>query len=163
MDVQKAQKQNVNGLQEKVLEAIYYDDREGLSNKELCEKLGEKTGNISYATGELKEKDLVKDTEIFEDDKTNFKVKSSVELEKDMKYHEMMNTSAYIKITEGVILFFYAFWLYNFVIEFLNVSIAMLLGMLTVYSPSMAYTIFRLIKDEANYEISVYKQSTEDS
>lgn len=160
MDVNQGKEKEVNGLKEDVLEEIYYSD-EGLSNKDICDRLGEKTGNISYATKELKKKDLIKDTEIFEGDKTCFKSKDDVNIQKDVKYHRMMNTSAYIKIIEGIMLFFYAFWLHNYITSLITSSAAVLLGMLAVFSPSMAYTIFRLVRDEDNYEIHVYKQSTE--
>jgi DNA-binding transcriptional ArsR family regulator len=152
---------NINGVQKKILKALSKPKHKQIlglkhevskSNKELAEELDEAASNISYGTTKLKEKGLIKDTEVFEEDKTEFKIPENVDIEVDYQFNQLVDATAKLHLASIFILLAYTNYspklLQNRSIEF-TVFTA---GFIAII-PSITYNLYKIIGSRDTYKV----------
>lgn len=158
----------INGVQKKVLQALrkptflgfMYGSRPVLSNKQLSNRLAEPSNNITYATNKLKEKGLIKDTEVLEGDKTGFKLKEEVNISKKYDFESIIDNTSIIQALSGVAVLVYA-GEFSYSI-FLNQGLfaAVFLGGLVGLLPSFLYNMYEIWGSLDSYKLEVDKSKT---
>lgn len=161
----------INGVQKKVVQSLRKPALLGLyrhgekpkkSNKQLSKELEEPVSNISYATDKLKEKDVIKDTEFWEGDKTGFELKEEVDVTKTYDFGSMIDNTATVHAISAVLIFLYSLLLAKPVFSakglFLTVFFAGLMGLM----PSFFYNLYRIWTSLDSYKLLIELRKKEE-
>ena len=157
--------EEINGVQKKVVQSLRkpsvlglypYGDKPKKSNKELQQELNEPASNISYATNNLKDKDIVKDTTgVFEGDKTAFMLQEGVDIDKRYDFDTIIDNTAMVHAASAVMVFLYAMILAEPVFASKGLFLTVFLAGLTGLMPSFFYNVYQIWTSLDSYKLLI--------
>lgn len=160
--------EELSGVQKKVVQSLRQPTVLGVkrgsnpekSNKELKQELGESVSNINYATGKLKEKDIIKDTTSpLENTKTNFKLKEDVTVEKSYDFDTVIDHTAIIHLISFLSMFLYIIIFAEPVYSTNGIFITTFIAGMLSFLPSFTYNIYNVWSSLDSYNLHIHRDN----